>query len=50
MATATRLIYSGKVRVDGMLDRRFRFDQAPEAYEWLDHNPQGAVKVALVYE
>lgn len=49
MATAMRLIYSGKVRVDGMLDRRFGFDQAPEAYGWLDHNPQGAIKVALVY-
>jgi 2-desacetyl-2-hydroxyethyl bacteriochlorophyllide A dehydrogenase len=49
MATATRLIYSGKVRVDGMLDRRFDFRDAPEAYAWLDRNPQGAIKVALVY-
>ena len=49
MATATRLLYSGKVRVDGMLDRRFGFDEAPDAYAWLDRNPQGAIKIALVY-
>jgi 2-desacetyl-2-hydroxyethyl bacteriochlorophyllide A dehydrogenase len=49
MSTATRLLYTGKVSVEGMLDKRFRFDDAPEAYAWLDRNPQGAVKVALVY-
>jgi threonine dehydrogenase-like Zn-dependent dehydrogenase len=50
MATATRLLYTGKVSVAGMLDRRFRFEDAPEAYAWLDQNPQAAVKVALVYD
>jgi 2-desacetyl-2-hydroxyethyl bacteriochlorophyllide A dehydrogenase len=49
MATATRLLFTGKVSVTGMLDKRFRFEDAPEAYAWLDRNPQGAVKVALVY-
>ena len=49
MDTATRLVYSGKVSVEGMLTRRFPFTDAPEAYEWLDHDPRGAVKVALVY-
>jgi len=49
MDTATRLLYGGKVSVEGMLDRRFRFDDAPDAYAWLDRNPQGAVKVALAY-
>ena len=49
MDTATRLIYTGKVSVEGMLDRRFRFEDAPDAYAWLDRNPQGAIKVALVY-
>ncbi len=49
MDTATHLLYTGRVSVDGMLDRRFRFDQAPAAYRWLDEHPQGAVKVALVY-
>jgi 2-desacetyl-2-hydroxyethyl bacteriochlorophyllide A dehydrogenase len=49
MDTATRLVHSGKVSVDGMLDRRFRFESAPEAYGLLDQDPQAAVKVALVY-
>ena len=49
MDTATRLIYSGKVSVDGMLDRRYPFAEAPEAYGLLDRDPQAAVKVALVY-
>jgi 2-desacetyl-2-hydroxyethyl bacteriochlorophyllide A dehydrogenase len=49
LATATRLLYTDRVSVEGMLDRRFRFDEAPVAYQWLDEHPQGAVKVALVY-
>ena len=47
MDTATRLLYTGKVSVEGMLDRGSGSTEAPEAYDWLDHNPQGAVKVAL---
>jgi len=49
MATATRLLYTGQVSVAGMLDRRFPFEEAPEAYRWLDEHPKGAIKVALVY-
>jgi threonine dehydrogenase-like Zn-dependent dehydrogenase len=49
MATATRLLFSDRVSVDGLLDRRYRFDRAPEAYRWLDDDPRGAVKVAFDY-
>jgi len=49
MDTATRLLYTDRVSVDGLLGRRFPFDQAPEAYRWIDEHPQGAVKVALTY-
>jgi 2-desacetyl-2-hydroxyethyl bacteriochlorophyllide A dehydrogenase len=49
MATAMRLLYADRVSVAGLLDRRFPFDQAPEAYRWLDDEPQAAVKVALDY-
>jgi hypothetical protein len=38
------------VRVDGLPVRRFPFDQAAEAYRWLDANPNEAVKVALTYD
>ena len=49
MDTATRLLYTDRVSIEGMLDRRFPFDDAPAAYRWLDEHPQGAVKVALRY-
>ena len=50
MDTATRLLYTDRVSVEGLLVRRFPFDQAPAAYRWIDEHPQGAVKVALTYE
>src|SRR5215207_8454942 len=49
MDTATRLLYTDRVSVDGLLARRFPFKQAPEAYRWIDEHPQAAVKVALTY-
>src|ERR687897_272603 len=49
MDTATRLLYTDRVSVDGLLTRRFPFDQAPAAYRWIDEHPQEAVKVALTY-
>ena len=49
MDTATRLLDTDRVSVDGLLGRRFLFDQAPEAYRWIDEHPQAAVKVALTY-
>lgn len=47
--TATRLLYTDRVSVDGLPGRRFPFDEAPAAYRWLDEHPQGSVKVALEY-
>jgi threonine dehydrogenase-like Zn-dependent dehydrogenase len=47
---ATRLLYTDRVSVAGLLDRTVPFDRAPEAYAWLDEHPQDAVKVALSYE
>jgi 2-desacetyl-2-hydroxyethyl bacteriochlorophyllide A dehydrogenase len=49
MDTATRLLYTDRVSIDGLLARRFPFDQAPAAYRWIDEHPQAAVKVALTY-
>lgn len=46
---ATRLLYTDRVSVDGLLTRTFPFDDAPAAYTWLDEHPQEAVKVALDY-
>jgi threonine dehydrogenase-like Zn-dependent dehydrogenase len=49
MDTATRLLYTDRVSVDGLLARRFPFDRAPAAYHWIDEHPRAAVKVALTY-
>ena len=46
---ATRLLYTDRVSVTGLLDRTFPFDRAAEAYAWLDRHPQETVKVALAY-
>jgi 2-desacetyl-2-hydroxyethyl bacteriochlorophyllide A dehydrogenase len=46
---ATRLLYTDRVSVEGLLTRTFPFDQALDAYAWLDEHPQDAVKVALDY-
>jgi 2-desacetyl-2-hydroxyethyl bacteriochlorophyllide A dehydrogenase len=49
MDTATRLLYTDRVSVEGLLARDFPFEQAPAAYRWIDQHPQAAVKVALSY-
>ena len=49
MDTATRLLYTDRVSVAGLLGRRFPFAQAPAAFRWIDEHPQAAVKVALSY-
>jgi 2-desacetyl-2-hydroxyethyl bacteriochlorophyllide A dehydrogenase len=49
MDTATRLLYSDEISIDGLVGRTFAFDDAPAAYRWLDEHPQAAVKVVLTY-
>lgn len=50
MRTVVDLLASGRVQVDPLPVRQFPFEQAVEAYRWLDDNPNEAVKVALTYE
>jgi 2-desacetyl-2-hydroxyethyl bacteriochlorophyllide A dehydrogenase len=50
MRTVVDLLASGALRVDGLPVRHFPFEQAVEAYGWLDDNPNEAVKVALTYD
>ena len=47
MRTVVDLLASGALRADGLPVRHFPFEQAVEAYGWLDANPNEAVKVAL---
>jgi 2-desacetyl-2-hydroxyethyl bacteriochlorophyllide A dehydrogenase len=50
MRTVVELLASGELRVDALPVRRFPFEQAVDAYGWLDVNPNEAVKVALTYD
>ncbi len=50
MRTVVDLFAAGRLRVDALPVRRFPFDQAVEAYAWLDEHPDDAVKVALTYD
>ena len=43
MAMATRLLYTVRVSVEGLLGRRFPFDQAGRR-RWIDQPPQATVK------
>ena len=43
MDTASRLLYTDRVSVEGLLGRRFLFDQAGR-YRWIDQHPQATVK------
>jgi threonine dehydrogenase-like Zn-dependent dehydrogenase len=47
--TATRLLYTDRISIQGLLDRRFAFDDAQAAYRWIDQHPQVTVKVAFTY-
>jgi 2-desacetyl-2-hydroxyethyl bacteriochlorophyllide A dehydrogenase len=49
LSTATRLLYTDRVSVAGLLDRHFPFEEAASAYKLLDEQPGAAVKVALDY-
>ena len=50
MRTVVDLFAAGRLRVDALPIRRFPFEQAVEAYAWLDEHPNDAVKVALTYD
>ena len=49
LRTVVDLLASGAVRVDALPVRHFPFEQAVDAYGWLDDNPNEAVKVAFDY-
>jgi 2-desacetyl-2-hydroxyethyl bacteriochlorophyllide A dehydrogenase len=50
MRTVVELLASGAVRVDTLPVRHFAFEDAVDAYGWLDGHPNDAVKVALGYD
>ncbi len=48
--TVVGMLASGRLRTDDFPIRRFPFDEAVEAYRWLDEHPDEAIKVALTYD
>jgi threonine dehydrogenase-like Zn-dependent dehydrogenase len=50
MRAVVGLLASGELRTDALPVRHFPFEQAVDAYGWLDANPNEAVKVALTYD
>jgi 2-desacetyl-2-hydroxyethyl bacteriochlorophyllide A dehydrogenase len=50
MRTVVDLLASGRLDTEPYPVRRFAFDDAADAYRWLDEHPIEAVKVALAYE
>ena len=49
MQTVVDLLGSGTVRIDQLPVRRFAFEEAPEAYAWLDRHPDDALKLILTH-
>jgi 2-desacetyl-2-hydroxyethyl bacteriochlorophyllide A dehydrogenase len=48
--TVVDLLAAGRLEVDSLPIRRFPFEEAVEAYTWLDAHPDEAIKVALTYD
>ena len=49
MQTVVDLLGSGAVRTEPLPVRRFAFEEAPEAYAWLDRHPDDALKLILTH-
>jgi threonine dehydrogenase-like Zn-dependent dehydrogenase len=47
--TALSLLERGRLEVAAMIGKRFPYEQAAEAYRFIDKNPEAAVKVLLDY-
>ena len=48
--TVVDLLASDRLEVDSLPIRRFGFEEAVDAYGWLDAHPDEAIKVALTYD
>lgn len=48
--TALRLLETGRLTTDPMLGKRFRYEDAIEAYQFIDQHPDETIKTLLYYE
>jgi threonine dehydrogenase-like Zn-dependent dehydrogenase len=49
-ATAIKLLASGKLTTEPMIGRRFRYEDAPEAYRFIEAHPEETLKTLLYYD
>jgi len=47
--TCIRLLEGGRIITEPMIGRRFRYDQAPEAYRMIDQHPEESIKTLFDY-
>ena len=48
--TVMELLSTGKVQVEPLITQSFRYDDAPEAYRFIDAHPEETIKAVLTYE
>jgi threonine dehydrogenase-like Zn-dependent dehydrogenase len=48
-ATALRLLETGRLQTEPMIGRRFRYTDAPQAYQFIDQHPEETIKTLLYY-
>ncbi len=47
--TALRLLETGRLMTDPMISKRFRYEDAAEAYRFIDQHPEDTIKTLLDY-
>ncbi|HVO72124.1 MAG TPA: hypothetical protein VMT24_18870, partial [Aggregatilineaceae bacterium] len=48
--TALRLLETGRLVTDPMVGKRFRYEDAAQAYQFIDQHPEETVKTILCYD
>jgi threonine dehydrogenase-like Zn-dependent dehydrogenase len=49
-ATALRLLETNRLITDPMISKRFRYEDAPQAYQFIDQHPDQTIKTLLDYQ
>jgi threonine dehydrogenase-like Zn-dependent dehydrogenase len=47
---ALRLLETGRLTTEPMIGRRFRYEEAPQAYQYVDQHPETTIKTLLYYD
>jgi len=47
--TLTQMFGEGKIKTDGLISHRFKFDEAQKAFDLIDKHPEDVLKVSLTF-